>query len=222
MPKLAPFSIKTYFSLLSVLSLFSGTLVGSSCALAARHYFEINGGADYIGSMDWLFPSASGTRSDRGVALGLGYFYNVTPSNRFVQIHLGLRQDLLTAQLDAVQYSVTAPLAVLRIHFLPLYISAGFAPLVMQRNHPSWGLSGLQLADSTYAFLGEAGMMYGINPDLSLGIQAGAWLLMQQGFLSSNYSTTGSISLRFYIKDGKGGSGSTTAPEYSGWRYIGK
>jgi hypothetical protein len=191
-------------------------------ASAARRYLELNMGTTTLRAMDWLYPGVAGTTSDRGVGGSLGYFANLTPSSGFTQIHLGIRQDYLSAELNNVQYSLTAPVALLRFHILQFYVSGGFSPILLQRNHSARGLAGFQSVNSTYAFVGEGGLMYGINPDLSMGLQAGAWILMQQGFLSSSYSTSISASLRFYIKDAKGGGGSANSPEYTGWRYIGK
>ncbi len=189
---------------------------------AAQHYVEFNGGMANIRSMDWIFPSAGGTSSDPGVGAALGYFYNLTPGGKLSQIHFGIRQDFLSAKLNSNEYLISAPVGLLRFHFLQFYLSGGFTPILLQRNHPSWGLSGIQKVDGTYAFIAEGGLMYGINPQLSMGINAGAWMLYQQGFLSASYSTTASVSLRFYIREAKGGGGSTNSTEYTGWRYIGK
>ena len=191
--------------------------LGSSMAHAGSFYVETAGGVAKFQQASPFYgasaPNSTGIGYDTDIALmaNLG-------SGGPIEFHVGLQNRLSSASAGSQNYLFEALYPEVRVQFSRIYLSFGATPLVWMRNQTTPGLDQIASASGALSMLGEAGMLWPITPEFSLGLAAGAQAVKSSGTLSPKPILDGTVLMRFYFGFFKSGS-EASSDEFKGWRY---
>lgn len=192
-------------------------------ASAAVFYTEVQTGLNQFATSDSLVQS-TGASVKRGASLGLGLYYSLSGGSQAADLQFGLVARLNNgSQYPGNNLSLFTPAAVVRIQLSRLFFGGGVAPLVWRRVDPSAGINHLDRVTSVISYYGEAGILWPVTSDFSLGLGADLQQNIGTGAAGSKLSYRAGALMRFYFSIGGGtgasGSGSKGSNEYQGWRY---
>ncbi len=164
--------------------------------------------------------------SDASNTSGLGFAFNnalmanLSMEGRIFEFHWGVQELWSSAQAGPDNLGYLAVYPELRIQMSRLFIGAGATPLAWRRSSPESGYDGFASSKSTLSMLGEAGILWPVVHDFSLGATLSGQWVTQSGTSSPAPLLNATILMRFYITFwGKSSGGSGNSNEFKGWRY---
>ncbi len=195
----------------------------TTSARAAAFYVESGGGVTQFWSGESFFSNSEiGSTSNLGGNANLGVYYGFADGKAPIDLQVGLHFRLATTSSDLTSFSTHATYANVRLQITRLFITAGITPFVWKRSATTAGIDDFLRQGDTLSFFGEAGLLWPITRDFSLGASlAGQWIQSDAG-LSPRPILDAVFIMRFYFGHSGGGAGSgggSTSNEWNGWRY---
>jgi hypothetical protein len=190
-----------------------------SLAYGAAFFVETGGGISQIRGGEAFFGSDLPGVSGFGGSFNLGVFYNFTDMREPMAFQFGLHERYSSAS-TANYFSTHAPYAVIRIQVSRIYVSGGVSPLVYKRLSDSPGIDHFEKSLSTLSYLAEAGVLWPITEEFSLGASTSLQFVRASGIsaFSPKPIVDLGVSMRFYFGHSTGASGKSSV-EWPGWRY---
>ena len=196
-------------------------LIMSTSAHAGLFYVNNGVGLSQIRSGDPFFGSGVGSPQTLGLHFTLGLYWGVGSGQNPIDFQIGFEPRLNTGSDTNASYSTLSIYPVARLQVSRAYLGVGWAPMVYKRVGSALGFDGFQLVQGAKHWMAEAGMLFPMTPEFSMGLG------MTAEFLKSDLGTSpitysGVVSMRYYFAqtgDSSGGGSSRRSNEHRGWRY---
>jgi hypothetical protein len=193
-------------------------------AIAGSFYFDIGGGVSKMQSIGPFYGSpALDTSTSLGYNVNSALFWNLS-SGAPIEIQLGLVQQLdsATGSTTVNSYSLLALYPALRIQITRLYFTAGYTPLVWSNNAAAGSTASATSygrAAGATAILGEAGILWPITPEFSLGAATDLQFVKSVDGSGPTPAMSASILMRFHFGYYGGSGVDHNSNEWKGFRY---
>jgi hypothetical protein len=204
---------------LSRLALLLSLLYPSGSAFAAGSYFEGGTSIGSFSSADSFFGQSAAASTSGGFVGSLGLYFPLTRENALGHLQAGLQTRISTSTVSGT----TDPLAMgsmhlgLRLEIWRLYLGVGYSPLTWV-SQPQKGITSLHLNSGYSAYMGEAGVIWRVIPELQIAACVGLEYGISTGGAQSPLPVT-EYGLRFRFpfqpKEGSRAGG----VEFDGFRY---
>ena len=215
-------SLRGRFQLIA-LSVISGIFLAARPVWAASSfYYELQGGVTQIRGAAPFFGTGIPATADMGAAFNLSLAYSTSGGQIPFEVQIGLNHRLSTGSNGTESsYSLMASYPMVRIQMSQIFVTVGATPLIWRRVEPSAGIENFSMPSSAWSYLGEAGFLWSVTPQFSLGTAAAAQFVKAGEEMSPQPVAEVTAVLRFYFGFSGGGSGarSNSSNEFKGWRY---
>ncbi len=199
--------------ILLILFLFSMT------AKASSFYVDVGGGvSQYMNASVFAGASVPAT-SNLGVSGNLGFFTSF--GDGALEFHVGVQERFSMITQGALTFGVHSPLAMVRIQFARIFISAGYTPFVWSRLGTNFGFDNFTSITNGNSYLAEVGFLFPVTPKFSLGLVSTGQYINNSGTISPSPAIDIGAFMRFHFGffGGSESSSRATSNEYQGWRY---
>ncbi len=198
------------------------SLLATPAAFAdGRISVEAGGGLSRIYGTQPFFGTSEATLG-YGVALGFTTAVQLTRVNSRARIFFGVSHRYDTGSDAGAQFGLQAMYPMLRLALPGLFLSAGATPFAWRKD-TSAGQDGWIRTTNSIAYLGEAGIEYGLSPEASLLAVATGQAVSTSGSTSPKpcFDVTAQIRIYFLPSQNEGGasSGPSSSDFLEGWRY---
>jgi hypothetical protein len=155
-------------------------------------------------------------KTDSGFATSLPIFASYKVKRfKAIDLQLGLAPKYLAAYTVTDDYALLGIYPALRIQLSRIFIGAGATTLVWDRT-PSKGFG---IKQNVLAYYGEAGLLWPITQDFSMGMSATAAFVDSGQDRLYGPVIEGNFLMRFYLGGIGKERGSSESNEFKGWRY---
>ncbi len=197
-------------------------MLASTVALAdGKISVEAGGGLSRIYGTQPFFGTSESTLG-YGVALGFTAAVQLTQVNSRARVFFGLSHRYDTGSDAAAQFGLQAIYPMLRLALPGLFLSAGATPYAWRKDTGA-GRDGWNRLSGSIAYLGEAGIEYGLSPEASLLAVATGQAVNTSGTTSPKPCFDVTAQIRIYFlpsQNEKGTDSGVSAKDYlEGWRY---
>ncbi|MDR3606601.1 MAG: hypothetical protein P4M08_04375 [Oligoflexia bacterium] len=187
-------------------------------AHAGSFYVDAGGGVAKMQSLDAFGPGDSST--SMGYNLNSSLFVNFS-SGGPIELQLGLVQDYASANGSTTgnSLSLLTVYPALRLQITRLYFTGGYTPWVWQSQGSGTSASAARAVGSS-SVLAEAGLLWPITPEFSLGAFGNAQFVKNPDGNGPSPAMSAGVLMRFhfgYYGDNSGGGHKSN--EYDGFRY---
>jgi len=199
------------------------TLGLSQSALASAFYFESQIGVTQVRQPSPFFGADLPASSELGPAINFSLAFSFSGGDLPVEFQLGLHHRVAMGSTPSLNkyYGTQASYPFLRIQYSKIYVGIGITPFVWKLDSPSWSLSNFSRSSNALSYLGEAGFLWAVTPDFTLGVNAAVETISVGGTLSPKPSAELTGLMRFYFGfSSNHNSGTRSSNEFKGWRYY--
>ncbi len=215
------------------LSLAALALGFSVPANANIFYVELAGGLSSFQNGSPLFGVGAPTASQWSYAYNSSFFMTLGDGKNPLDIQFGVQGRFSNGwyttdpsapnNSNTTNYSVVAAYPMVRLQLSKIYLGLGATPFLWKHSGIETGLP-LDNATGSIAAIGEAGLLWAVTPEFSLGLGAAGQWFSTGGSLGPAPFLDLTASMRFYFGSaGKWGSGESVSKsgsnEFKGWRY---
>jgi hypothetical protein len=204
-------------------SLISGVSWTSS-ALAGSFYFDLGGGVSKMQSIGSFYGPQTDSSTSLGYNVNSALFINFSNGGP-IELQLGLVQELVsgTGSTTGNSYSLLTLYPALRIQITRLYFTGGYTPFIWQNNAAAGttaSATSFGRAAGATGILGEAGILWPITPEFSLGAAGNLQFIKSDAGSGPNPAMAAAVLMRFHFGYYDKGSGDgTNSNEWKGFRY---
>ncbi len=193
-----------------------------SDARAAAFYVESGGGVTQIRGGESFFGGTIPSTTGLGGNFNLGVYYGFADARNPVDVQAGLHFRWSTSSTESMFFATHATYANVRIQVSRIFFAAGITPFIWRRVSSSPGIDAFEQVSGTLVFFGEAGLLWPITRDFSLGTALSGQFVSLDSGLSPKPIMDAVVMMRFYFGHSVGGSSGGSAKEsneWQGWRY---
>lgn len=195
-----------------------------SIAHAGSFYCDIGGGVAKMQSIGPFYGPPADTSTSLGYNVNSALFINFADGGP-IELQLGLVQELVsgTGSTTGNSYSLLTLYPALRIQITRLYFTGGYTPFIWQNNAAAGttaSATSFGRAAGATGILGEAGILWPITPEFSLGAAGNLQFIKSDAGSGPNPAMAAAVLMRFHFGYYDKGSGDgTNSNEWKGFRY---